>query len=312
MQLNYQDLKKYMTIVYELEEEICFQNELMAKLQQKISSLGISRNINPPKKPPTKKITIPIFLSAPIAILAGIGLVISLISFVQIFWEFDLKHMFAGWIALVIFCYIAGWALEQWDKTSKYNSQYKREMDKYNRDLEHYQEEIRKNKYNQQNEEKLKNKLIKNLMGLQAVNKGTKECLVRFYNMEIIMPKYRNLIAVSSFKDYLDEGRCYELSGHEGAYNLYNIEARLDKIVTQLDAVISNLSEIKYNQYSLYQAVKESGERTNLYYRQWVRSTNDFVDSYNNNTNITNYRLQRMNKELEYQNKLLRSRYSYL
>ena len=54
MQLNYQDLKKYMTIVYELEEEICFQNELMAKLQQKISSLGISRNINPPKKPPTK------------------------------------------------------------------------------------------------------------------------------------------------------------------------------------------------------------------------------------------------------------------
>ena len=213
---------------------------------------------------------------------------------------------------IVIFCYIAGWALEQWDKTSKYNSQYKREMDKYNRDLEHYQEEIRKNKYNQQNEEKLKNKLINNLMGLQAVNKGTKECLVRFYNMEIIMPKYRNLIAVSPFKDYLDEGRCYELSGHEGAYNLYNIEARLDKIVTQLDAVISNLSEIKYNQYSLYQAVKESGERTNLYYRQWVRSTNDFVDSYNNNTNITNYRLQRMNKELEYQNKLLRSRYSYL
>ena len=50
MQLNYQDLKKYMTIVYELEEEICFQNELMAKLQQKISSLGISRNINQPKK----------------------------------------------------------------------------------------------------------------------------------------------------------------------------------------------------------------------------------------------------------------------
>ena len=33
MELNYQDLKKYMTIVYELEEEICFQNELMAKLQ---------------------------------------------------------------------------------------------------------------------------------------------------------------------------------------------------------------------------------------------------------------------------------------
>lgn len=55
MELNYQDLKKYMTIVYELEEEIRFQNELMAKLQQKISSLGISRNINPPKKTTNQK-----------------------------------------------------------------------------------------------------------------------------------------------------------------------------------------------------------------------------------------------------------------
>lgn len=45
-----------MTIVYELEEEICFQNELMAKLQQKISSLGISRNINPPKNHQPKKL----------------------------------------------------------------------------------------------------------------------------------------------------------------------------------------------------------------------------------------------------------------
>ena len=141
---------------------------------------------------------------------------------------------------------------------------------------------------------------------------GTPNASVTFNtSAQPIFHKNFDLVA-SSFKDYLDEGRCYELSGHEGAYNLYNIEARLDKIVTQLDAVISNLSEIKYNQYSLYQAVKESGERTNLYYRQWVRSTNDFVDSYNNNTNITNYRLQRMNKELEYQNKLLRSRYSYL
>ena len=45
MQLNYQDLKKYMTIVYELEEEICFQNELMAKLQQKISAASFHHSM---------------------------------------------------------------------------------------------------------------------------------------------------------------------------------------------------------------------------------------------------------------------------
>lgn len=40
MELNYENLKKYITIVYELEEEAWFQNELMTRLQQKINSLG--------------------------------------------------------------------------------------------------------------------------------------------------------------------------------------------------------------------------------------------------------------------------------
>lgn len=70
MELNYENLKKYITIVYELEEA-WFQNELMTRLQQKINSLGKTKHISPPQKPPAKKFTLPVFLLAPVTILLG-------------------------------------------------------------------------------------------------------------------------------------------------------------------------------------------------------------------------------------------------
>lgn len=71
MELNYENLKKYITIVYELEEEAWFQNELMTRLQQKINSLGKTKHVSPPQKPPVKKFTLPVFLLASITILLG-------------------------------------------------------------------------------------------------------------------------------------------------------------------------------------------------------------------------------------------------
>ncbi len=56
MELNYENLKKYITIVYELEEEAWFQNELMTRLQQKINSLGKTKHISPPKNPQQKNL----------------------------------------------------------------------------------------------------------------------------------------------------------------------------------------------------------------------------------------------------------------
>ena len=306
MELNYENLKKYITIVYELEEEAWFQNELMTRLQQKINSLGKTKHVSPPQKPPAKKFTLPVFLLAPVTILLGALSLFLFVGFVDCIIEDEgLKAIFIYLILFFISLYPFSWALEHWDKTSKYNSQYQKERENYNFKLKQYNEEVRKNKYEQTKEIELKNKLINYCSELQSIHNGTTQCLNKFYNMDVVVPKYRYLIAISSFKDYLDEGRCYELSGHEGAYNLYNLEARLDKIITRLDAVISNLSEIKYNQYSLYQAVKESGKKTDLYYNQWISSTNKFIDSYNNNTNLNNYHLERINKELEYQNKLL-------
>ena len=77
----------------------------------------------------------------------------------------------------------------------------------------------------------------------------------RFYNQNIIHPKYRNLVAVCSLYEYFETGRCNTLTGHEGAYNIYEKEIRLNRIIMQLDEVIENLNKIRSTQYELFQAI---------------------------------------------------------
>ena len=83
-----------------------------------------------------------------------------------------------------------------------------------------------------------------------------KQTLNKFYAMDIIFPKYRNIFALCSIYEYLASGRCNSLEGHEGAYNIYESELRQDLILIKLDIVISQLEEIKQNQYMLYQEMR--------------------------------------------------------
>ena len=82
--------------------------------------------------------------------------------------------------------------------------------------------------------------------------------LEQLYSSDIIFSKYRNLVSVSQFYEYFMSGRCTTLEGHEGAYNLYENEARQDIIITKLDRVISLLEEIRDTQYQLLEAISES------------------------------------------------------
>ena len=84
--------------------------------------------------------------------------------------------------------------------------------------------------------------------------KKSKALLSSFYNnKELIYPKYHNLPALTSIYEYLVTGRCDELTGPHGAYNLYEDEVRKDTVISQLNLVIDNLEKIKQNQYMLYQ-----------------------------------------------------------
>lgn len=96
----------------------------------------------------------------------------------------------------------------------------------------------------------------------------------QYYNKGIIYEKYRDFVAVSSFLDYIKSGKCSALEGTGGCYAVYDLESRLDHIITKLDDIINRLDDIKNNQYMLYAAVKDSKKTAEVFYQEMVDEMN--------------------------------------
>ena len=79
----------------------------------------------------------------------------------------------------------------------------------------------------------------------------------KLYLFNVIFGKYRNLVALSSFYEYLMSGRCISLEGPGGAYNIYETEIRANQIISQLSDVVNSLEQIKNNQYMAYSQLHE-------------------------------------------------------
>lgn len=85
----------------------------------------------------------------------------------------------------------------------------------------------------------------------------------------VIFPKYNNVVAWNTMYEYFLTGRVSELSGPNGAYNLYENELRSNTIISKLDTVIDKLDTIKDTQYLLYQLINETNNT--------VKCINDYV-----------------------------------
>lgn len=89
----------------------------------------------------------------------------------------------------------------------------------------------------------------------------TCKALNELYSYGVVFSKYRNIVAVSAFYEYLTCGRCTALEGADGAYNIYESEIRADRMIAQLSQVIKSLDAIRENQYALYNSIQETNKR---------------------------------------------------
>lgn len=101
---------------------------------------------------------------------------------------------------------------------------------------------------------------------LEIVNNKLKE----LYDLDIIFEKYRSLIPISSFYEYLASSRVDSLEGRDGAYNLYETELRQNIIIIELANINKNLEAIKNNQYCLYKGL--------MYINDSVNAVNDNLE----------------------------------
>lgn len=83
-----------------------------------------------------------------------------------------------------------------------------------------------------------------------------KEAFEKVLNTSEIHPKYRNILSICQFIDYLDTNRCWELVGPEGCYDKYEKELIQNKIVSRLDDIENHLQQIESNQQTLDKMLK--------------------------------------------------------
>lgn len=141
------------------------------------------------------------------------------------------------------------------------NGSHKSDINKINREIAHENEKIRK-----QNEETLKlspkqQKILENeLCNINEKIIDTEKVLNAYYSKGIVFEKYRSLVPICMFYEYLCSGRCDSLEGHEGAYNIYESELRMNVIIGKLDEIIDRLDKIEQNQYVIAQAISKTNE----------------------------------------------------
>lgn len=166
-------------------------------------------------------------------------------------------------------------------KTVAQVNEYKEQKEKY--DILVEQDALRVKK-----EVQKKRNIDTQIVALKNNRSNILYTLKRLYDMNVVYPKYRNFIAVATFYEYFESGRCAELEGHEGAYNIYENELRLNAVLGKLDDIINHLEEIRSTQYTIYTAIKEGNKMANAIYKK-SESISDNMKSIADNTAISAY-----------------------
>lgn len=248
------ELIPYLKDVASLECQLYTQDRLLNQLYQKASALG-----NPVRyKKPDLKSWHPDFLVTLYVSCCGSFWITIIVSMIAILMGYGYGNWgdffrFAVRSFPIIFILVAIIWIIFFDRR-EYCSLKK----KYEKDILQYNSAVKADACRVNDELAVRRKLVEQWDKVKAERDKTKNALDAVYQMGIIHPKYRNMVAVTSFFDYFDTGRCFSLTGPGGAYATYEEDLRFKRIETRLDVVISKLDEIVANQQYMAELMREA------------------------------------------------------
>lgn len=251
-----EELMQYMKAAIDVETELLTQERILAQCEADIESRKpvLKLQEEPPKpemKPAEEK-------SGTAAICYVSGMIFLFMSI----WGFS-KDAWAGifvvLVAVVFFCIGAG-QKKSGENVQNENMNTWEYYENKRKDVQKTNQRLRA-EYNQAVADCYRS--IDSIReSMQPHTEATKALLDKLYSKGVIYPKYCTLPALTSIYEYFLTGRCTELTGPHGAYNLYEDELRKDTVISQLNTVIENLEQIRQNQFMLYQQVKAVQENT--------------------------------------------------
>lgn len=145
---------------------------------------------------------------------------------------------------------------------------------------------------------------------LEKKKKETQGLLGLLYSRDIIAYKYRNILAVSAFCEYLETERCDTLIGPYGAYNIFENTMGIQMINSKLSQILDNLWLIQQNQQMLHSAILKINNNISRLTQSVVETNghlsriSDSLDDQVKCTEIIAYTTALTQKEIEYRNRL--------
>ena len=275
MVLSNKELIEYLKQATQLEALVYKQEEARKRAKNELSmaspelAIITKKSIREPQKP--KEVSADISKPKqlfPLLLIGGIVLIIA--GMVMVFQGAGMST-FGAVLAVIGICLCcAAYNINkslQADKTAV--TKYKHDLEVYQRQYEEYiQKSQEAERVFQEEQNKAKTEYLSAKRNYEIASSAvaqldppleeSKSVLKKLYSFDIIFPKYRNLVAVSTFYEYFVSGRVTELEGPTGAYNLFEQELRMNLIINKLDIIITKLDEIKSNQYALYNELKDT------------------------------------------------------
>lgn len=264
MELDYENLKKYVNTVLQLEKEKMVLENSRVKMEQNRDSLG--QNMIKPKEPERtvlstewRKGSGSIFF-----LFAALPLSILLIKFA--IREGSLEGVNV-WIYLVVAAaLIVVGIISNIKAVKNYDRMWMELEEEYQENRKRYDELLAKEIKKRDDELALVPQINQNIDIIEAEHQKVKNLLADYYSLGVIYPVYHgDFVAIAMFAQYLNMGMCYTLTGHEGCYTLYEQQKLQGIIITKLNVIISQLNEISSQlrslQYSLLQAISETNEK---------------------------------------------------
>ena len=274
-------LKDYTARATELEAAIYTQKKLMAAhktiIEEQRPLKPMKREIEEPKKPQTPA---PSAYNANYTFYFAIGLML-IAGILGVYYFISIDNIVAKLLTFILIgigiggcacVYSEASEKKQQDEWARIrNENYQKELAEYPKQLEEYKRTVASaeeahrvamEKYEKnvlEYDDNSKSLLSQHTDALTSLETA----LQLLYDENIIFPKYRNMVAITTINEYLMSGRCFELEGPNGAYNLYEMELRQNIIIGQLAAVIDNLEQIRNNQFSLYRELVRTNDTVN-------------------------------------------------
>lgn len=148
----------------------------------------------------------------------------------------------------------------------QFESAVQKEKEEYLKKIEILKEKLDNESYNIKENNEMGKKFPEKIK-YDLIDRETNEAIVilkkavtlrsDLYSFNIVFEKYRDVVSIATFYEYLSSGRCQELAGADGAYNLYENEIRMNTVISQLSRVIESLEQIKDNQFTIYSALQK-------------------------------------------------------